>query len=80
MDKQIKIAVNIFVVRDGLILLGKRKGAIGDGTWCLPGGHLEYMESLTEAAKRELKEETGLEADLTWENLINDPRKDLDIH
>jgi 8-oxo-dGTP diphosphatase len=77
---EIKVSVNIFVFRDGKILLGKRKGKIGDGEWGLPGGHFEYGESLIEAAKRELREETGLEADLEWGNLINDPMPDLGIH
>jgi len=49
-------------VREGEILLGKRKGAIGDATWAPPGGHLEYGESVEECASRELLEETGLVA------------------
>lgn len=44
-----------------MILLGKRKNCYGEGTWGLPGGHLEYGESLVECAKRELKEELGIE-------------------
>ena len=61
-NKNIKIGCEIFLVHKGSILLGKRKNCYGQGTWALPGGHLEYGESLIECAKRELKEEIGIEA------------------
>lgn len=69
----IKIGVNVFLIKDGRILLGKRIGKTGYGTWCLPGGHLEYGESLGDAAKRELKEETGITAEnVEFLHIIND--------
>ncbi|MFP4226695.1 MAG: nucleotide triphosphate diphosphatase NUDT15 [Desulfobacterales bacterium] len=55
-----KVGVGVIVLRNGLVLLGKRKGAHGAGTWALPGGHLEYGEAVEHCAKREVKEETGL--------------------
>ncbi len=39
----------------------QRQGAHGSGFWSVPGGHLEFSESLEETAKREVREETGLE-------------------
>lgn len=45
---------------DGLILLGKRKNAHGEGCWGPPGGHLEFGETPIECGMRELREETGL--------------------
>lgn len=64
MDKKnIKIGCEIFLTKDDHLLLGKRKNCYGENTWALPGGHLEYNESLLECAKRELKEELGIETD-----------------
>ena len=56
-----RVGVGVIVVRDGLVLLGQRKGSHGAGTWALPGGHLEYGESVEQCAGREVREETGLE-------------------
>ncbi|MCX6757712.1 MAG: NUDIX domain-containing protein [Candidatus Nomurabacteria bacterium] len=72
---QINIGINIIIVRDNKLLLGKRKGAFGAGDWGLPGGHLEQNEKLQDAAARELFEETGMKADkFIFENLVNQPR------
>lgn len=55
-----RIGIQCFVVKEGQILLGKRKYTFGEDTWGLPGGHLEKGESILAAASRELFEETGL--------------------
>ncbi len=60
--RQPRVGVGVIAVRDGLVLLGERLGAHGAGTWALPGGHLEFGESLAACARRELLEETGLVA------------------
>lgn len=68
----VKIGVNVFVVKNNALLLGKRKG-FGDELWGLPGGYFEYGESMIGAARRELREETGLEAgDFTFLHMVND--------
>ena len=47
--------------KNGEILLGLRRSPHGQGTWSFPGGHLEFGETMAQAAIRETKEETGLE-------------------
>lgn len=62
MDKneRSKIGVGVIVVRNHKVLLGKRKGAHGEGSWCFPGGHLEFKETIEDCARQETLEETGL--------------------
>ena len=58
---QPRVGVGVFVLRGGRVLLGQRRGAHGAGTWALPGGHLEFGETVEHCARREVLEETGLE-------------------
>jgi len=62
-----KIGVGVIIKKDDKVLLGKRKGSHGEGTWGFPGGHLEFNESLEGCAIREVFEETGV--------AISHPRK-----
>lgn len=59
-----KVGVGVYIVNDRHeLLLLRRKGAHGADTWSAPGGHLEFGESFEDCARREAKEETGLEVD-----------------
>lgn len=60
MEDRPKVGVGVIVIKEGKVLLGKRKSAHGEGSWAFPGGHLEFNEKLEECAVREVKEETGI--------------------
>ncbi len=62
MTTEPRVGVGVLVMKEGAVLLGERINAHGAGTWCPPGGHLEFGETPEECAARELEEETGLVA------------------
>lgn len=59
-EPKIRVGIGIMVFKDGKILLAKRKNAHGSGEYAFPGGHLEYMESFEQCARREIAEECGI--------------------
>ena len=54
------LAVSAVIVRDGEFLAVRRARAPMQGLFTLPGGGVETGESLSEAVRREVLEETGL--------------------
>ena len=55
-------AVSVALKRAGTLLLVKRANEPAKDQWAFPGGRVERGEKLEAAARRELKEETGMEA------------------
>lgn len=55
-------AVSCAVVREGRLLMVRRRNSPNAGRLALPGGKVEPGERLADAAERELREETGVRA------------------
>ncbi|MFH1703600.1 MAG: NUDIX hydrolase [Nitrospirota bacterium] len=71
--------VDIIIEYKGGIILIKRKNP-PEG-WALPGGFVDYGESLETAAFREAKEETGLDIKLIRQfHTYSDPKRDSRYH
>lgn len=64
------LTTDIFIYDDELnFILIKRKNDPFKDHWALPGGFVEYGESVENAAVREAKEETSIDVEL--ESLVN---------
>lgn len=68
----------IIEYNEGLILIKRKNPPEG---WALPGGFVDYGETLESAAKREAKEETGLDVELIRQfHAYSDPKRDPRYH
>jgi len=64
--------------QDGIVLIKRKNPPFG---WALPGGFVDYGESLEEAAVREAKEETSLDIRLKSQlHTYSDPNRDPRQH
>ncbi len=68
----------IIEYREGIVLVDRKNPPYG---WALPGGFVDYGESLEEAARREAAEETGLRVELIRQmHTYSDPGRDPRQH
>jgi len=73
------------LISNDRVLLVERGHPPAVGKWSFPGGVIKAGERLGEAAKRELKEETGIEAEpigIFWvlNNIVRDPNDGVKFH
>lgn len=61
-----RLIVSAVIEKDGFLLFGKKKAGVGPypNTWHLIGGGVNDGEALTDAIKREIKEEAGIEVEI----------------
>jgi 8-oxo-dGTP diphosphatase len=73
------LTVDIIIeVGEGIILIERKNPPFG---WAIPGGFVDYGETLEAAAMREAKEETGMElVDLKQFHAYSDPKRDTRVH
>ena len=57
------VGVGVIVFRDHEVLLIQRNKEPNKGQWSIPGGRQMLGETIAEAARRELLEETGVKVD-----------------
>ena len=58
------VGVGAIIVRNGKILIVKRKSEPGKGRWSVPGGLVELGETVGQTVKREVKEECSLDVEV----------------
>ncbi|HSB69784.1 MAG TPA: NUDIX hydrolase [Candidatus Methylomirabilis sp.] len=79
------VAVGGIVVKDGRVLLIRRGKEPSYGLWSVPGGAVNLGEGLRTAAQREVREECGIEIDVTdvvevLERVVRDPEDRIQYH
>ena len=75
--KKPSITVDGVIIKNGKILLVKRRNEPFKGKWALPGGFVEYGETVEKAVLREVKEETGMDAKIKkLVGVYSDPARD----
>jgi ADP-ribose pyrophosphatase YjhB (NUDIX family) len=57
-------AAGCIVENDGAVLLARRKFEPWQGRWYIPSGFVEYGDDVEDTARREVREETGLQVEL----------------
>ncbi len=74
-----QLAVSAAIFRDGKILLVRRARAPAKGIYTLPGGRVEFGETLVEALRREMREETSLQVEIVglagWREVLPEAAK-----
>jgi len=77
-NPMLTVDIIIEVEEKGIVLIKRRNPPLG---WAIPGGFVDYGESLERAAVREAREETSLDVTLRYQlGAYSDPRRDPRHH
>jgi 8-oxo-dGTP diphosphatase len=70
------LTIDALIIRNGKILLVKRKKEPFSNYWALPGGYVDWNETVEKAVLREVKEETGLDGKIgKLVGIYSEPRR-----
>ncbi len=77
MEQKPRLTAAVLVMHDGKFLLAERNKENYNSYWIIPGGGVEFGETIRDAALREIKQETNLDVDiirlLCHKEIINVP-------
>jgi ADP-ribose pyrophosphatase len=79
------VGVGVVVLDEGRVLLVRRRNPPAEGIWSVPGGAVELGETVRQAARREVREETGLDVQIgevvdVVEVIASDERGETEYH
>jgi 8-oxo-dGTP diphosphatase len=80
-----RVSAHVTVIRDDQVLLVKRGFEPYKGMWAPPGGGVELGETVYEAGKREVLEETSIEVEIKdiqeiEDHIVRDARGQIEVH
>ena len=77
MEQRPRVGSAVLVMHENKFLLGERNKDNKRGYWIIPGGGVNFGETIEEAAHREIKEETNLDVEIIkvigYKEIINVP-------
>ena len=79
------MAVGALIIHENKVLLARRAKEPFKGEWSLPGGAVEVGETVEDAVRREVREETSIEVEITgvagiYDRICRDDHGQIEFH